>query len=95
MALANGDLKECWTLRDQSPLSLISLVGPLLAFLTQGNPAHLPLGTAKHNFHCPDFFVCVGLTVLPSLTFNSWPHHPKQLEQVVQWLLDFPGAVRG
>lgn len=45
MALAGGDLKECWTLRDQSSLSLISLVGPLLAFLTQGNPAHLPLGT--------------------------------------------------
>lgn len=30
--------------------------------------------------------------MLPSLTFNSWPQHPKQLEQVVQWLLDFPGA---
>lgn len=88
MASAGGDLKESWTLRDQSSLSLVSLVGPLLAFPPQGDPAHLPLGThllvrLSTISTTQTFFVCVGLTILPSLTFNSWaqasllPPHPK------------------
>lgn len=45
MTLAGGEMKESWTLRDQSSLSLTSLAGPLLAFLPRGDSAHLRLGT--------------------------------------------------